>query len=1328
LNISISSTSVFQSVDSVWFRLPEADTSMRFTQINVNNSYYSIGAGGNNSLNAQVRFNDLNVVYHFDPIAEARTNLGNNLGDWLIDSLEYNDSDAKGFWFINNTSTESEKFYLGLLQSDYVIKYMPDIYPEPLADGWSVYKRGASTAANNFYRLQNDTTWIGSTILTTEAALDSLFDRDVVYRDSFNTVREQITEIQENAVNYNTLDTFFTATGGTIDLRPLCEMYDLIKIQHRMLEADVDSQITYILPDADAANLRVKEIRYNGRSYNGRDDAFLFTTDGSDQFWSFGDFVGQTSTQATTGDGPGESNIVYKGNTYSPHGNWIPFTLKPQRSSMSVNTYYWFVEDGRLDSRFIEYQENEVTTSYQALDSLFQRDYIKNAYSSGDSVYIETEQNLYGMDVGLMTLDTTITHFMGGNVEYDFTYAANTYDIINISVTNTAFGDIVSIVIPDYNTGVRAKTITLSAFNIPGAVITVDGNRLSSSRFDAADTEFSNTVGSDTTYVYYTGNTYFPQASNVYKYTAANFTGSNLWFVQSYQNESHNIAYNENGVETVNQSLDSLFNRNFIQDVSVSDDSTSIVTKDSTYRVPNSSQEFILFKNVYASNGGKVLDTLIVPVGLAPLVVDLSSRNLQNRYTDVKVQVAAVIAGGNPSDNVFIKLPNSGGKLQRIHIYPSPLGASASYYAISSDNISSSISTMPTDELVKYQTGFDSLVSHYVNDTVRIPYSTSTLFTRVGILTTSETSWWVDYNTSNQQTINSIQDQLDDLDGTVSDFYKDQNDAVLVTSDSTYRVDLGNLPLEDKLQNQDVNIDGGDNVLRIGSGTPPRQIIGVSRQTTQFSSTEGDVNFVANGEGGTVKITSDHITLPNIDGVNTVQDSVLGVASFVNDTLKKLPLADLATLLQDSTQFGEASLTLDTILYQGQDWSPTVEFLSNYQIINITLKGNSVVSADSTVITLPEADTLLRNTIIKITGLTVSINSLPVVYFEDSDVSYYFDIVSDNSLVNKIDDLVVSSTGSFISNGNGLVASNERFYPAGYDYIIVYKDELEAIEIPGIKLVEKGYSVYKRGSSPSSYNSYYNASQSTTLRNVDQALDTLFLVASALSSNAGLSRVDLTASNADLTLNSSTIANNTMVLVSHAEAINGVAASNTEISFPRAESSLATSEIFIQVYDNDPTYSVQLVGDTFQLTGVNSTSLTLETGTLYRVQAVRKPSPESPNYVWRVDPLNGLVNSNSVVYTGNGNTNVAQALDDLYTSSGSNTELDSLLAKVDAETDDTLTILRPVEISDVVDPSFTITPANGSATGALNFDMSETGGYYNHQFATGTQGFNVISN
>jgi hypothetical protein len=99
-----------------------------------------------------------------------------------------------------------------------------------------------------------------------------------------------------------------------------------------------------------------------------------------------------------------------------------------------------------------------------------------------------------------------------------------------------------------------------------------------------ADTEFSNTVGSDTTYVYYTGNTYFPQASNVYKYTAANFTGSNLWFVQSYQNESHNIAYDENGVETVNQGLDSLFNRNFIEDVSVSDDSTSVVTRDSTYR------------------------------------------------------------------------------------------------------------------------------------------------------------------------------------------------------------------------------------------------------------------------------------------------------------------------------------------------------------------------------------------------------------------------------------------------------------------------------------------------------------------------------------------------------------------------------------------------------------------------------------------------------------------------------------------------------------------------------------------------------------------------
>jgi hypothetical protein len=352
---------------------------------------------------------------------------------------------------------------------------------------------------------------------------------------------------------------------------------------------------------------------------------------------------------------------------------------------------------GTFLSNLIEYTNNGQTNVEEALDALFNqatelndsitnhrtdinellgKDRIVSAYSSGDSVYIETEQNLYGMDVGLMTLDTTITHFMGGNVEYDFTYAANTYDIINISVTNTAFGDIVSVVIPDYNTGVRAKTITLSAFNISGAVITVDGNRLSSTRFDAADTEFSNTVGSDTTYVYYTGNTYFPQASNVYKYTAANFTGSNLWFVQSYQNESHNIAYDENGVETVNQGLDSLFNRNFIEDVSVSDDSTTVVTRDSTYRIPNSSQEFTLFKNAYAGNGGRILDTLIAAVGSDPLVVDLSSRSLQNRYTDVKIQLAAVIAGGNPSDNVFIKLPNSGGKLQRIHIYPSPLGAS----------------------------------------------------------------------------------------------------------------------------------------------------------------------------------------------------------------------------------------------------------------------------------------------------------------------------------------------------------------------------------------------------------------------------------------------------------------------------------------------------------------------------------------------------------------------------------------------------------------------------------------------------------------------------
>jgi hypothetical protein len=214
-------------------------------------------------------------------------------------------------------------------------------------------------------------------------------------------------------------------------------------------------------------------------------------------------------------------------------------------------------------------------------------------------------------------------------------------------------------------------------------------------------------------------------------------------------------------------------------------------------------------------------------------------------------------------------------------------------------------------------------------------------------------------------------------------------------------------------------------------------------------------------------------------------------SDFINAVVDDLGIVDADDVTYNSTTVGayldglagEASLTLDTdFIPRTRLESYCKEFLSNYQIVNITLKGNSVVSADSTVITLPEADTLLRNTIIKITGLTVSINSLPVVYFEDSDVSYYFDIVSDNSLVDKIDDLVVSSTGSFISNGNGLVASNERFYPAGYDYIIVYRDELEAIEIPGIKLTEKGYSVYKRGSSPSSYNSYYNASESTTLK------------------------------------------------------------------------------------------------------------------------------------------------------------------------------------------------------------------------------------------------------
>jgi hypothetical protein len=1560
--------------------------------------------------------------------------------------------------------------------------------------------------------------------------------------------------------------------------------------------------------------------------------------------------------------------------------------------------HLWLVQNNSFD-------DSELQSRISALEG---KNHIEDVYSSGDSVYINTSDSLYGVDVGLMTLDTTITHFMGGNVEYDFTYAANTYDIINISVTNTAFGDIVSVVIPDYSTGIRAKTITLSAFNIPGSVITIDGNRLSSSRFDDADTEFSNTTGSDTTYVYYTGDTYFPQASNVYKYTAANFTGSNLWFVQSYQNESHNIAYDENGVETVNQAIDSLFNRNFIKDVSVSDDSTSVVTRDSTYRIPNSSQEFTLFKNAYAGNGGRILDTLIAAVGSAPLVVDLSSNKLQNRYTDVKIQLAAVIAGGNPSDNVFIKLPNPGGKLQRVHIYPSPLGAPASYYAISSDNISSSISTMPTDELVKYQTGFDSLVSHYVNDTVRIPYSTSTLFTRVGITLTSETSWWVDYNTSNQETINSIQDQLDGLNGTVSDFYKDQGDAVLVTSDSTYRVSLdslnfgnrvyfskaigdnatgergnpakpfadpwsafsasqdgdiitgltrdtfnlitgdpqlggsefyalngriyvaaglsksinveffhgsvikgdntstlasfavdqgdndlviknvkfegnsnhpyfdayvygspgeprnfifenvaidsigssyfetyqanadlhfteitasnegtgfhqfymdpdldnlttsirvdksncvfdenyieggynstnntvsysintdkenvltiqgiegstinldvnspasglyfytdsclinvnligtadeydalgldfynlievsgdnnlvegtlngmfyagtnysgealsitganndvtftgeieilnsdiydclfyleddstnqvlvkdfmivnwdapifraattgfsqeseftfvnsfietldstfldagnrtnnlnpfklvnttinyvgtdnvtsflnenwtyeldgfsSNVPefdnqtdydnqityisnksLEDKLKYQDVNINGGDNVLRIGSGTPPRQIIASSRQTTQFSSTEGDVNFVAQegtirlqassneGEGirmvnvktanendsifgllalvngdtvmmtdpnqftqyiidstdigskSSVHFVNGSTLFPTVYGDSTlhriytiatasandvwnldIQDPQVGTlytifinstsgggstpykvvfphvpngkysslvdtlvtygnyagggyaaqfvynisslgdtafymvnqlvnSDFINAVVDDLGIVDADDVTYNSTTVGayldglagEASLTLDTVLYQGQDWNISKEFLSNYQIVNITLKGNSVVSADSTVITLPEADTLLRNTIIKITGLTVSINSLPVVYFEDSDVSYYFDIVSDNSLVDKIDDLVVSSTGSFISNGNGLVASNERFYPAGYDYIIVYRDELEAIEIPGIKLTEKGYSVYKRGSSPSSYNSYYNASESTTLKNVDQALDTLFLIAGQVTASVKDSVLYYTFANGNTGIYAAPQDSLYFVTQMH-DALNRESIKGIDIVFQMRDTMTDPGLLVLPNLKD----SVTLAFQTGKFVSVRNQwdNTASQHGVEMKVVG-GEPWYKAGDSVY-VDTiyqgqrvlLQERINQSFV------NREISDDIDYIYSEYYTDpdnivgytapTELDSLLAKVDAETDDVLDILRPVKVNGNLD-------------------------------------------
>jgi len=114
-----------------------------------------------------------------------------------------------------------------------------------------------------------------------EGALDSLFKQQDKNVDSLTRHRIEIDSMFASAVNYMTLDTFFTNTGGTIDLRPLCKQYDLIRIQHRMLEVDVDSQITYILLSPDDPDMRVKRIEYNGRDYNGRDDAFVFDVEGA---------------------------------------------------------------------------------------------------------------------------------------------------------------------------------------------------------------------------------------------------------------------------------------------------------------------------------------------------------------------------------------------------------------------------------------------------------------------------------------------------------------------------------------------------------------------------------------------------------------------------------------------------------------------------------------------------------------------------------------------------------------------------------------------------------------------------------------------------------------------------------------------------------------------------------------------------------------------------------------------------------------------------------------------------------------------------------------
>jgi hypothetical protein len=434
---------------------------------------------------------------------------------------------------------------------------------------------------------------------------------------------------------------------------------------------------------------------------------------------------------------------------------------------------------------------------------------------------------------------------------------------------------------------------------------------------------------------------------------------------------------------------------------------------------------------------------------------------------------------------------------------------------------------------------------------------------------------------------------------------------------------------------------------------------------------------------------------------------------------------------------GEASLTLDTVLYQGQDWSPTIEFLSNYQIINITLKGNSVVSADSTVITLPEADTLLRNTVIKITGLTVSINSLPVVYFEDSDVSYYFDIVSDNGRVDKIDDVMVSSIGSSISNGSGIVASNERFYPAGYDYIIVYRDELEALEIPGIKLIQKGYSVYKRGSSPSSYNAYYNASESTTIKNVDQALDTLFLIAGQVTASVKDSVLYYTFANGNTGIYAAPQDSLYFVTQMH-DALNRESIKGIDIVFQMRDTMTEPGLLVLPNLKD----SVTLAFQTGKFVSVRNQwdNTASQHGVEMKVVG-GEPWYKAGDSVY-VDTiyqgqrvlLQERINQSFV------NRQISDDIDYIYSEYYTDpdnivgytapTELDSLLAKVDAETSDTFEINRPL-LMDGFNNWMHFRPRSSDGYIGLTFESKYLSGAtndYNHSIGPGGSGLNIVSN